>query len=179
MLPLSSSGRVRSAICRVSTKRLSLAGTCAISCMSDPRSHVCASAVDVNTIRSAATALCTPEVIEVEPVVRREAAVVLEARGVAADPGLKLRAALVPADAQLFGEGLEVDRVAPAAEVQAEEQHHRRPEDRREEERPLRKARGRAEEGAAHRLFGPEGAVGEHADDLAALDALAHPQQRI
>src|SRR5262245_30614175 len=126
-----------------------------------------------------AARLRAPEGIEVEPVVGCEAAVVLEARGVALDPRLQPRVALGAAGVELVGEWLEVDRVAPAAEVQPEEQHHRRLENRREQQRSLRKARRAAEEVALHGAVGLEGAVAEQADDLVALQALAHAQQRL
>src|SRR5688500_1628855 len=132
--------------CRVSTKRVWLEGTWAIAamraCKSQPWPST-ASGTSKRMLRSA------PEIIEVEPVVGREAAIVLDARGVALDPRLQLRSAVPAADIERIGKGLPMDGIAPPAEVKPEEEHHRCFQDRREEERPLREVGRRAEEVAA------------------------------
>src|SRR6188768_1725080 len=85
--------------------------------------HSAAEAQAAPAKSSAAASALVPEFIEIEPVVGREAAIVLEAPGVALqqgpDQGLARRSGEVLRGAKL----LEADFVAIAAEVEAEHQH--------------------------------------------------------
>src|SRR5882762_1856439 len=86
-----------------------------------------------------------PEVVEVEPLQRRLAAVVLEPRGVFAyiAPDRLLARARRQLDA--LGEAFEMQVIAPGA-LEAEEEIHRAFEEMREDHRPLRERRRLAEE---------------------------------
>src|SRR5690349_13262492 len=92
--------------------------TCARRCIRS--SSASAWAGSANAIRT--TASLSPEIIEVEPVVRRGAAVVLEAPRVALHPGPHARLALARVELDRVGEMLDADLVAPSAVVEAEEQ---------------------------------------------------------
>src|SRR5438067_3404643 len=81
-----------------------------------------------------------PEVVEVEPLQRRLAAVRLEAAGVLGDVVRDRRLALARRQHDTFGKALEMERVARAA-LQAEKEIHRALKQVREDHRALREAR--------------------------------------
>src|SRR4029077_3871026 len=64
-----------------------------------------------------------PERIKVEPVVRRQKRIMLQARDVALHPRLNLLGAMFPIQHDLVGEMFEVNVVAIPASVEAEEQN--------------------------------------------------------
>src|SRR5919204_3216992 len=86
-----------------------------------------------------------PEIVEVEPLQRRLAAVGLEPPGILADVAGDRRIALARRQHDALGEALEMQRIARAA-LQAEEEIHRAFEQVREDHRALRKARFLTEE---------------------------------
>src|SRR5207253_10956302 len=83
-----------------------------------------------------------PEVVEVEPLQRRLAAVVLEPRGVLADVAPDRLLARAGRELDPLGEALQMQRVA-AFLLEAEEEVHRAFEQMREDHRPLRRSEER------------------------------------
>src|SRR5438874_13501131 len=86
-----------------------------------------------------------PEVVEVEPLQRRLAAVVLQARRVPADVARDGFLARARRQLDALGEALEVQVIAAGA-LEAEEEVHRTLQQMREDHRPLRERRRLAEE---------------------------------
>src|SRR4026207_968208 len=66
-----------------------------------------------------------PKVIKIEPVVGRQAAVMFQAVGVALGPLLNFLVSMLPVDRDLFCEQLELNLVAVASTVEAEEENDR------------------------------------------------------
>src|SRR5262249_54968045 len=119
-----------------------------------------------------------PVIIEVEPVVRRLAAVVLEPRRVFVH---RVVHDLLPAAAGLAQvlQHLEMDIVAVAAPVQADHEHERLAQHGGEAKRSDREARRLAEEVARGGTLALDVAIGEHADELSGGQRLLHLQHRI
>src|SRR5438067_6681825 len=86
-----------------------------------------------------------PEVVEVEPLQRRLAAVVLEPRGVLGDVAPDRLVARAGRELDALGEALQMQRVATFV-LEAEEEIHRAFQQVREDHRPLRKRRRLAKE---------------------------------
>src|SRR5688500_9130785 len=84
-----------------------------------------AGAAATNKSPSSSARRLAPEIIEVEPVVGGQPAVVLQPAGVAAQQQVDRRGALAPARLARLGEPLDVDVIAVAAAVEAEYQRHR------------------------------------------------------
>src|ERR1700691_442292 len=111
-----------------------------------------------------------PKVIEVEPVVGRRTAVMLEPFHIVGQGPLCRRVALANRHPQPIGETFEMDVVAPAAPVKSEHQDDRAPQHGGDLERADRKRRRFAEKGNARLPFMTETPIREHADKAAALD---------
>src|SRR5512134_331225 len=123
-VPEDSSGSLKRATCFRSENFARADFTCAssrISC-STPQS---AAAAGIPAARASApiharsTGL-TPVIIEIEPVIRRQPAIVLEPRGVALERVLDRAFAIRAGDPAHVGQPLEMDIVAAAAAVDAE-----------------------------------------------------------
>src|SRR5205807_8979904 len=114
-----------------------------------------------------------PEVVEVEPLQRRLAAVVLEPRGVLADVAPDRLLARAGRELDPLGEALQMQRVA-AFLLEAEEEVHRAFEQMREDHRPLRERRRLAEEERARAAAVLRGgrAIADDDEDLPLLDTI-------
>src|SRR5688572_23867843 len=103
--------------------------TCARSRISGSRPQSAEPAAPAASIAAAAAATrsarLAPVVIEIEPVVRSRAAVVLEPLHIAAQRLLDSALAVGSADIAHVGKHLEVDIVAVAAAIDTEHQNHR------------------------------------------------------
>src|SRR5215470_14698258 len=105
-----------------------------------------------------------PEVIEVEPVVRRRAAMALEALDV---PREQLRGLRFAAVGGRIGQELEVDVVAAVAPMDAEHRQHWAAQRGRQSKRPDGERRGAAEELPYRHVVPADPAIGEAADPSA------------
>src|ERR1051325_5859238 len=186
-VPEDSSGVVRMPTYRRSTNRPFDVFTLASSCISRATFQADSSAAPsaaaaTPCARAAASRTARalpPKVIEVEPVVGRDTAVVLQPSHIASQQ--RLDCAIAGANA-LFarrGETLDVDVVAVRTAVDAEEQQHGPILDDADANRPGGEERRPAQEFTAH--FSPfaEGTVRQHADDFAALERGLHLQHGI
>src|SRR5690606_9760088 len=87
--------------------------------------HVGALSISPSSVASSGRRIDVPEIIEVEPIVRRVASVVSQPVGVTLNDGIETRLAVGAFHLQRFGKHFEMQLVAIAAAVQAETQHHR------------------------------------------------------
>src|SRR5258708_11638217 len=180
MLPGSSSGADSAARYLRSTNLPCADFTARSSCISSgnpQRTSLCAGAACDSA--SAMISALTPVVIEVEPVVRRQPAMVLEAPRVALDPRPHGGFAVAALERDALGERLEPDLIVPAAAVQAEKQDHRGFDHPRAHQRAERKARRAAAEIAAHRAVVFPDAVAPDPDDLPPRAAFVPSQHRL
>ena len=120
-----------------------------------------------------------PEIIEVEPVVRRQATVILQALRVAQRTRANQRTALATLDLRHFREALEVEVVTVAAAVDRDHQDHGPPGQRRDAKRRRRQRGGRSEKRDAHRSRIVKAAIAEHANPLPSLYPVLHLHHRI
>src|SRR5271170_768584 len=111
-----------------------------------------------------------PKVIEVEPVVRRRTAIMLEPFHIGGQGPPCRRVAPAGRRPRPIGETFEMDVVAPPAPIKSEHQDDRAPQHGRDLERANRKRRRFAEKGNARLTFMAETPVREHAEKAAALE---------
>src|SRR3954464_5876243 len=179
-VPEDSSGAVRTPRKRRSTKRPFDVFTLASSCISRATSQADESAAAAGPgIRAAASRSARalpPKVIEVEPVVWRHAAVVLQPSHIASQQLVDCCIAGAPARFVRHRETLDVYVVAVRAAVEAEEQQHRSVQEDADPARRGGEERRAAQDGAAHSASGSESAVRQHADHFAAAERGLHLQ---
>src|SRR5665213_2572859 len=120
-----------------------------------------------------------PEIVEVEPVVRRGAAIMLEPLHIGGQGLLRGMAAPIRRRIRPIGQALEMDVVAPAAAIEGTHQDNGAPKHGGNLERAERKRRRLAEEGCPYLAFVAEAAVGQHADKVAALQRRLDLEHRI
>src|SRR5688572_3677375 len=160
-----------------STKRALVDLTWLSSCMSCCTPQSAASTADAakKTIAASSaapgrTGRLAPEIIEVEPVVGRAPAVVLEPRAVAPHQRLDHRFSRLAGELVSVSKPLEAHLVAVAAPVEAEHQRDRALQHRGDAHRARWQLRGHAQERTSHRAPAPYRAVRKQADDLPARE---------
>src|SRR5258706_14627970 len=94
-----------------------------------------------------------PVIMEIEPVIRGQPAIMLETADVLSQRVLDRIIASRAVDLAEIGERLEADIVTVAAAINSEHQHHRPFEQRGDAERSVRESPRRAQEPAANRAF--------------------------
>src|SRR5688572_14469451 len=188
--PEDSSGALNMASCLLSTKRALADLTWDSSCMSRFRSHAPGAAGSAPIALAATSAAAQsaapssapglpPEIIEIEPVVRRAPAIVLEPPGIALQQRLDHRLARGAGELFHARQALEVDLVAVAPAVEAEHERDRALQHRGDADRAGRELGVVAEEAAGHRAAALDRAVREQAHDLPARQRGLDLQYRV
>src|SRR5690606_38997146 len=132
--------------------------------------HVGALSISPSSVASSGRRIDVPEIIEIEPIVRRAASVVSQPVGVTLNDGIETRLAVGAFHLQRLGKHFEMQFVTIATPVQAETQHHGDLERGGDLPRSGRKGRGLAQEIDGRELISRASPVDQQRDQRAFIE---------
>src|SRR5690348_5806756 len=120
-----------------------------------------------------------PEIIEIEPVERCRATIMLEPRHVSPHRAIEPRRAVARPGFRRFGQGFKKDIIRPVAAIDPNHHHDRPLQQHCHPKWTLRKRRRDAEKRVADEIFAADIAVGEQPDEMTTVQSLGDGDERV